>query len=177
MRRGALQPFPSDQMQLRPVPARFYPGSKVSISKNKGARRSEVHTPAVRPKSECALNERARDVLDGNHRKPCWSILTQTSSVRRSAPPDPLTSSPSRERLNRSRHPRFCYINNVAHRGSQVSADACNGIEAGHRKVCSLHNHLDQNRLKLWHATHPATYSAALALNQPRPGSRRADRG
>jgi hypothetical protein len=38
-----------------------------------------------------------------------------------------------------------------------IGADACNGIEAGRGKVCGLHNHLDQNRLKLWHATHPAT--------------------
>ncbi|ESX62790.1 hypothetical protein X759_34355 [Mesorhizobium sp. LSHC420B00] len=34
-----------------------------------------------------------------------------------------------------------------------IGAVACYGIEAGRRKVCSLDNHLDQNRLKLWRAT------------------------
>lgn len=32
-----------------------------------------------------------------------------------------------------------------------------NGIEAGRWKICSFHNHLDQNRLELWHAIHLAT--------------------
>lgn len=37
-----------------------------------------------------------------------------------------------------------------------IGAVACYGIEAGRWKICSLDNHLDQNRFKLWRATHPA---------------------